>query len=363
MKKFLVFVIATLTLVPFGYAQGTRHDNIALNTVVINGITVVQPIQNANITVCGGTVLPTPGTICTGLVNIFTDLALTSSLPGITNADSRGNYGFYVAAGNYIVSVSGVGLATYSYPLVAPCVNAGPCTSSTLPFLPFQITKDGFTHTLTATTTTAPRTWTLQDTSDTFVFRSTTDILINKTLDASLNTFKWSTNTAGHYLRNNGTNYVDSTIQNSDVPPTNLASTSNGGVAGLLPNANIQNPSTSVNGQTCTLGGSCTISIGSALVIRSATGGGCTTQTTSNSNCDVTLTWSGGGFADTSYFPQCSFKDTNMQASGGDGSSGEVGTIVVRTFTTTTITATLINLRSLGLTAAATTVYCTGVHN
>jgi hypothetical protein len=39
----------------------------------------------------------------------------------------------------------------------------------------------------------------------------------NKTIDISANTLKNSTNTAGHYPRNNGTQYVDSTISASDI--------------------------------------------------------------------------------------------------------------------------------------------------
>lgn len=47
---------------------------------------------------------------------------------------------------------------------------------------------------------------------------SDTQALTNKTLDVSANTLKTSTNTAGHYPRNNGTQYVDNTIQAADVP-------------------------------------------------------------------------------------------------------------------------------------------------
>jgi hypothetical protein len=40
------------------------------------------------------------------------------------------------------------------------------------------------------------------------------------TYDISANTFKTSTNTAGHYPRNNGTQYVDATIAGADIPAT-----------------------------------------------------------------------------------------------------------------------------------------------
>ncbi len=42
----------------------------------------------------------------------------------------------------------------------------------------------------------------------------------NKTIDISLNTLKTATNTAGHYPRNNGTNYVDAAIAGADLPAT-----------------------------------------------------------------------------------------------------------------------------------------------
>jgi len=41
--------------------------------------------------------------------------------------------------------------------------------------------------------------------------------MTNKTFDISANTLKNPTNTAGHYPRNNGTQYVDGTIQSADV--------------------------------------------------------------------------------------------------------------------------------------------------
>jgi len=51
--------------------------------------------------------------------------------------------------------------------------------------LPLSLLQNGFTNTLTANVTGA-RTWTLQDTTDTFVFRNTTDTLTNKTLTGAV---------------------------------------------------------------------------------------------------------------------------------------------------------------------------------
>lgn len=110
-------------------------------------------------------------------------------------------------------------------------------------------------------------------------------------------------------------------------------------------------------------GGATTIGCagGGFSALHTATAGGCTTQGTSYANCDVSMTWS-AAFADTAYIPTCSVRDTNLQASGGDGSTGDAPGIIIRSFTTTTITATIQTLRGAAITAANTTVFCTGVH-
>jgi hypothetical protein len=95
--------------------------------------------------------------------------------------------------------------------------------------------------------------------------------------------------------------------------------------------------------------------------ILTATAAGCTTAgSNSFQTCDNTLTWSGGGFADTSYFPSCSGVDPRMQASGGDGSSGEVLNLNIRSFSATQITVTTTQLAARA--SKYDNVYCTGVH-
>jgi hypothetical protein len=88
---------------------------------------------------------------------------------------------------------------------------------------------------------------------------------------------------------------------------------------------------------------------------------GCTTQATSYSNCDVTLTWP-APFADANYLPVCSVKDTNMQASGGDGSTGDVPGIAIRSFTASQIVAALRTDAARAITGTNVTVYCVGMH-
>jgi len=106
-------------------AQGAGHRDIALvavNTSAGTGLTKIVP--SALVTVCNGALLPPAGSVCTGTASIFSDVALTQPLSNPTNADAKGNYVFFAAAGqNYVVSVGGVGVTTYSYIWVAPIVS------------------------------------------------------------------------------------------------------------------------------------------------------------------------------------------------------------------------------------------------
>jgi hypothetical protein len=96
--------------------------------------------------------------------------------------------------------------------------------------------------------------------------------------------------------------------------------------------------------------------------VETASAVGCTTQGTSFSNCDVVLTWP-NAFADTGYIPVCSVKDTNLQASGGDGSTGDVPNAPIRSFTASTVTVALTTLAGRAISGAANaTIYCHGIH-
>lgn len=69
---------------------------------------------------------------------------------------------------------------------------------------------------------------------DCFVTLTATQTVSNKTVDISANTLKNSANTAGHYPRNNGTQYVDNTIQPGDVAGTGLTIANNIGTPTVL---------------------------------------------------------------------------------------------------------------------------------
>lgn len=62
---------------------------------------------------------------------------------------------------------------------------------------------------------------------------------------------------ADNALNLGGLLYYNPSLNLISTGPTNLASNTDGGVIGLLPNANLANPSMTISGTVCTLGGSC----------------------------------------------------------------------------------------------------------
>ena len=113
-------------------AQGVAHSNTAYSNVTPStstGISGALPviIPSAVVTVCNGSTIPPSGSVCTGLAGIYSNAALTNPLSNPMNADVNGNYYFYTAPGNYVVSVSGAGVIAYSYPVVLACPPSG-CT-------------------------------------------------------------------------------------------------------------------------------------------------------------------------------------------------------------------------------------------
>lgn len=252
--KLFIFLLF-LSLLPLrSKAQGYEVQNVAWKAVTVAGSTglsgnILQPVSGAVISVCPGSVAPASGTTCSPVTStLYSNVGLTTTISNPTNADINGNYTFFVtAAQNYIISISGTGLTTYSYvvtaPVVTPAASGANAALSNLSAVsintsllaqtgvdlgstinPFRSLflfgggSYGSTYFQDTGTPTGARVQTKQDISDTYVYRSSVDTLANKTLNVITNTLVTTTNVAGHYLRNNGTQYVDGTIQSGDLP-------------------------------------------------------------------------------------------------------------------------------------------------
>lgn len=129
MKKFLLAILTSLLTATALWSQGAAHTNVAYSYLSPSATHSVTFIPNATITVCPGTVLPTFGFTCGGgLASLFQNSTLTTALTNPFNADGNGNFTFYIAPGNYIVSMSALGFTTYSYPIKLACPSDGTCT-------------------------------------------------------------------------------------------------------------------------------------------------------------------------------------------------------------------------------------------
>ncbi|MBZ5528944.1 MAG: hypothetical protein LAN71_13715 [Acidobacteriia bacterium] len=93
-----VFLLAA----PAGRAQGTRKDDIVLNS---RGL----PLAGATVRVCTAAGAGQP---CAPLAQIYSDAALTQALANPTTTDGMGNYTFYAAPGKYMIEISGPSITT-----------------------------------------------------------------------------------------------------------------------------------------------------------------------------------------------------------------------------------------------------------
>jgi hypothetical protein len=66
----------------------------------------------------GGTVLPN-NVPCTPLANVYADQSLTTTASNPTTSDALGNYGFWLAPGTYVFSLSGGAVSPSFYPVTA----------------------------------------------------------------------------------------------------------------------------------------------------------------------------------------------------------------------------------------------------
>jgi hypothetical protein len=236
------------------------------------------------------------------------------------------------------------------------------------------------------TNATAPRTWTIQDVTDFFVGRTTVDILSNKTINVDLNTLDTTSNIAGHYLRNNGTKYVD--VPSSTVAADVSSSVTGGSGCGanqfavgfssglnlactqpaftdLAGNIAISQMANGVGASSTTAffgdnSWKSVLATSPTFAIKTAGGTGCTTDSSSNAACDVTFSWSGGAFSDTNYFFACSAVDPNLSPSGGDGSTGESMMFNIRSRSASQIVTVTQSERSVS--ATSTFISCIAIH-
>lgn len=105
MKRLLILLLALIPASTF--AQGVRYDNIAIRS---NGLAIAAPTVN----VCTG--ITNPLTTCTtGNASLFSDVGLTVSQSNPTIGDNLGNYGFYIAPGNYTLTISASGISPVSF--------------------------------------------------------------------------------------------------------------------------------------------------------------------------------------------------------------------------------------------------------
>ena len=197
-----------------GQDAGIFNGSFTLTAVTSTSLSFSLAHSNYTATSNGGAIMkPTASAGCAPQVNVYSDSGLTSLLTQPFQDDGRGNLQFWGAAGIYYVAYSASGLNPI--PLFQISLAVTPNASGSV-----SIANPTFTGT-----------------------DSGTETLQNKTFDISANVLKNNANTVGHFPRNNGTQYVDNTIQSVDVPQINLAASGNGGVGGNLPVANLNSGS------------------------------------------------------------------------------------------------------------------------
>ncbi|HLW83366.1 MAG TPA: hypothetical protein VKS20_15110 [Candidatus Acidoferrales bacterium] len=111
----LLAIFAALIFVASAFAQGSRHDGVALGEQgrPVAGASIVVCSQPANITVAP----------CTPLASLYTDTTLATAAPNPLTSDGLGNFHFYAAPGVYTLQIYGPGINTYTTPDVILPVN------------------------------------------------------------------------------------------------------------------------------------------------------------------------------------------------------------------------------------------------
>lgn len=120
----LVLILALLFLPSMAYGQGSRFDGVAQRTV--QGF--LAPIPGATITVCTSVATGIP---CSPTTTIYLDQGLTQPAPNPFQADSNGNFGFWIGPGGsykYSITAAGVtgSLSTVAQIAATGCVPGSP---------------------------------------------------------------------------------------------------------------------------------------------------------------------------------------------------------------------------------------------
>jgi hypothetical protein len=122
---------------------------------------------------------------------------------------SGGIVGYY-APPSASIGVAGTGFVTVTTGSVDPnaTVNIRYTGGRLQTDFPIQWISAGITGDLAWSPTSSPKTLTLPDATDTLVGKSTTDVLINKTVNATDNSITDTSQAAGDLLKNNGSKFV-----------------------------------------------------------------------------------------------------------------------------------------------------------
>lgn len=120
-KKLLL--LSLLCVAP-AFGQNARYDNIATK---ISSSGNVVPVT-ATITVCTSAGTGQPCTPKANLCLNASDTTCNQSNP--FTSDSFGNYGFWVAPGTYIVTLTGSGFTASTMTVTLPCIGGSSCTHS-----------------------------------------------------------------------------------------------------------------------------------------------------------------------------------------------------------------------------------------
>lgn len=228
-RLFLLLIAATMAHVCLGQVRFDNNAWTAATNVPIGSQAPIFTVPYASVTIC-------TDSSCASLVSIYSNQALSMPIAQPFKSDSLGRYGFWAAAGTYWSKA---------------CSASGKCQSG---FITLGGSGGGGSGTVTSVGLTLPN-----------IFSVTgSPVTTAGTIAASLAVQSANQVFAGP-ASGSAANPAFRALVSADIPAINLAASGNGGVTGLLPNANLVNTTITVNGTPCTLGSSCTPSGGGGI--------------------------------------------------------------------------------------------------